>query len=623
MRSLLENVVRGAELLAARSDSLPLTDGEIVRRLTHDRDQSAFVLLVRRHAPLVWGVCRQMLPNDQDAEDAFQATFLALVRSLDKVRKQQSLGPWLHGVAYRIAMKVRREAVRRKQREARAGLEEQAQPVADSTWNRLQGIVHEEIASLPDHLREAFVLCCLEGRSQHEAAEQLGWKLGTLSARVTQARQRLLDRLTRRDIALSMAAGMLGSQMASRPALALSQSTVSLLSARIESIPTTISTLAHGVVPMMWTRTKLAVLGIVFGGLVTTGIGWMATSEAQTPAIQAEVDYLLKALRDEKTEYRFVQIVKPLTIDEMKKVLATSEYEGWSYCGTQDLMTKEGKPQPHMVFKRGKTSVTQEQDLRRKLEETLAREEAERRKQFKPEEIESVTAQLKLMELKLVELQQAKAKALQTGNPAQAKLIEQEIMANDVAIKKIRHYADAMKQAAESSNHKSAITEDEVGIARMKAEIEAKVRGEVQDQLKAVERERALATQAAHEQKRYRELNDNIASAEKRILEIKAVLDIANKAGSKSDIQRYTNEIKATEELKKKLEEIRSKEQSEQLKRHSIPTKQESRTVSDAEDRIARIRAERKSLDENLKPHHDLDLSRIFGGRTTAATADR
>ena len=187
--------------------SAPSPTPTCVRRFAADRDQAAFAVLVRRHGPLVWGVCRNLLPADADAEDAFQATFLALVRSAGTIRQTEALGGWLHGVAYRVAMKARRSAARRKKREAIAAVPSRITPVPDAAWDDLQAAVHEEVCRLPDKLRLPFVLCGLQGRQQKDVAKQLGWKVGTVSGRLTQARQRLLDRLARRGVPVGVAAG--------------------------------------------------------------------------------------------------------------------------------------------------------------------------------------------------------------------------------------------------------------------------------------------------------------------------------------------------------------------------------------------------------------------------------
>src|SRR5437870_6360062 len=110
-------VLRHIRELVTTEATGQLSDGELLQRFRERQEEAAFAVLVRRHGPLVWGVCRNLLPSDADAEDAFQATFLALVRSATTIRQTEALGGWLHGVAYRVAMKARRTAARRKKRE--------------------------------------------------------------------------------------------------------------------------------------------------------------------------------------------------------------------------------------------------------------------------------------------------------------------------------------------------------------------------------------------------------------------------------------------------------------------------------------------------------------------------
>jgi RNA polymerase sigma factor (sigma-70 family) len=185
-------------------------DRELLARFTGARDEAAFAVLLDRHSRLVWAVCRGLLPNDADAEDAFQATFVALFRGAATIRHTRSLAPWLHTAATRIARKVRLAAARRRGRERRAAHAEAAPAaVADETWETLHLAVHDEINRLPATLRAAFVLCVLEGHRHRDAAAQLGVPVGTISARVSRARNRLLAALSARDLTAVVAASAL------------------------------------------------------------------------------------------------------------------------------------------------------------------------------------------------------------------------------------------------------------------------------------------------------------------------------------------------------------------------------------------------------------------------------
>jgi RNA polymerase sigma factor (sigma-70 family) len=180
-----------------------VSDAQLLESFLANHDETAFTALVRRHGPMVLAVCRRLLPNPHDAEDAFQATFLVLVRKAASLRRPQQLGNWLYGVAYRTALKARATAARRRSRERPLVDVPKEGPVAELVWRELRPLLDEELARLPDKYRTPVVLCCLEGVSKREAARQLGWPEGTLSTRLHQARELLRQRLTRRGLTLS------------------------------------------------------------------------------------------------------------------------------------------------------------------------------------------------------------------------------------------------------------------------------------------------------------------------------------------------------------------------------------------------------------------------------------
>jgi RNA polymerase sigma factor (sigma-70 family) len=182
----------------------PRDDRELLAAFAARHDHAAFAVLVRRHGPLVLNVCRRVLRQEQDAEDAFQATFLVLVAKASSLPAGASVAGFLHGVAYRLALKVRREAVRRRGREARVRVPASSgDAAAEPSWREVQAVLEEEIQRLPEKYRLPFALCHLEGLSRAEAGRQLGLKEGTVWSRLSQARARLQERLSRRGIALS------------------------------------------------------------------------------------------------------------------------------------------------------------------------------------------------------------------------------------------------------------------------------------------------------------------------------------------------------------------------------------------------------------------------------------
>src|SRR5438046_1160762 len=182
-------------------DGVGMTDGELLARFLRSRDETALAALVRRHAPMVWGVCRRLLHSRHDAEDAFQATFLVLVRKAAVVPRQ-AVANWLHGVARQTAVRLRATAAKRGRRETQVVTmpEPTVAEVRDADW---QSVLDEELSRLPDHYRGVLVLCDLEGMTRKEAARQLAIPEGSVASRLARARAMLARRLTRRGIVFS------------------------------------------------------------------------------------------------------------------------------------------------------------------------------------------------------------------------------------------------------------------------------------------------------------------------------------------------------------------------------------------------------------------------------------
>src|SRR5579884_1533550 len=239
-----------------------LTDAELLERFITDQDEAAFEALLRRHAPMVLGVCRRILGHADDAEDAFQATFLVLVRKATSIRPRDAVGNWLYGVAYRTALEARVRLARRRAREHQVPIMPQREVEPESGWQDVRPVLDRELSALPDKYRLPVVLCDLEGRGRREVARQLRIPEGTLSSRLATARKMLAIRLTRRGVALS--AGGLAVLLAQNGASAyvpaslfVSTTNAALLLAAGPAvaagiIPAKVAALSEGVVKMMF-----------------------------------------------------------------------------------------------------------------------------------------------------------------------------------------------------------------------------------------------------------------------------------------------------------------------------------------------------------------------------------
>ena len=203
----LRTVLRHVQTAVATGHTKERTDAELLDAFRARQDKDAFAALVRRHGAMVLGVCTHVLRQAEDAEDAFQATFLILARHAASIRKGEALASWLHGTAYRAAMNAKRAAMRRRAHEGRAKTMPPRDSLADVSWREVQAILDEEVQRLPEKHRAAFVLCCLEGKSRALAARELGVKEGTVSSRLAEAKKQLQGRLAQRGITLSALLG--------------------------------------------------------------------------------------------------------------------------------------------------------------------------------------------------------------------------------------------------------------------------------------------------------------------------------------------------------------------------------------------------------------------------------
>jgi HlyD family secretion protein len=269
-----------------------LSDGQLLERFAIDRSEAAelaFAVLVERHGPMVLRVCGAVLADPHDTEDAFQATFLVLVKKARGLWVRDSLGPWLHQVAYRTASCARLAGARRRRHERLAAA---AQPeIHTVNSNHLESLLHEEIERLPERYRAPVVLCDLEGRTHQQAARHLGWPVGTVKSRQARGRERLRERLRRRGLAPN--AGLLGTGFVLAgpdpvvPAALVDstiRSVVQFVTCRT-AVPASTLSLVQGVLKAMsFTRwSKIASILVVLSAALT-GAGVFA--QRKTPAAQ-------------------------------------------------------------------------------------------------------------------------------------------------------------------------------------------------------------------------------------------------------------------------------------------------------------------------------------------------
>jgi RNA polymerase sigma factor (sigma-70 family) len=195
---------------SAQHPPTAITGGETDRALLEEfvarHNEAAFALLVQRHGPPVYGVCQRVLRHLQDAEDAFQATFLVLARQARSIRTGASLSGWLYRVAFRIALKAKKNRELRQVRETELRDMPEPEQSPEWVWRELRPVLDAEVSLLPSRLRLPFVLCYLHGKTNEEAARQLGCPVGTVLSRLARARERLRGRLTRRGLTLSAVA---------------------------------------------------------------------------------------------------------------------------------------------------------------------------------------------------------------------------------------------------------------------------------------------------------------------------------------------------------------------------------------------------------------------------------
>jgi RNA polymerase sigma factor (sigma-70 family) len=326
------------------------------------RDETAFATLVRRHGRMVLGVCRRVVGHAQDAEDAFQATFLVLARRPDAVARRAAVGGWLYGVAYRTALAARVRNARRAVREKQVNEMPHPTIASEETWRELVPLLDQELARLPEKYRLPVILCELEGRSRKEVARQLAVPEGTLSSRLATARKTLARRLARHGPlpAAAAVASLLSQGASAAVPAALVASTVRAASG---AIPAQVAALAEGMMKaMLLSKLKaiswVALLAVsISAGAI--GVTYRPTaSAAEEPARSARDD--LEALR--------------LEIEALRKSLQATRSRVQTL--EAEVATLKGRSEAQPTPKRAETTKAQPEP---KAAEVLLLEAAKRR----------------------------------------------------------------------------------------------------------------------------------------------------------------------------------------------------------------------------------------------------
>jgi RNA polymerase sigma factor (sigma-70 family) len=248
-----------------------LGTGQLLERFAVDRDEAAFEALVNQHGPMVLGTCRRMLADPHDVDDAFQATFLVLARKAGSIQDADRLGPWLHGVARRIATRSRALSARRNARERSAAEEPAIEPPGALEAFELQAALDEELSRLPEKYRAPLVLCYLEGLTHDEAAQQLRWPVGTVRSRLAGGRDRLRTRLTRRGLA---PAGVVPAILPHSSIPQVLLSTTVRVATSAGSAPAHVAALAKGaLVARIGNKLKMVAAVGLMAGLTIGGVG--------------------------------------------------------------------------------------------------------------------------------------------------------------------------------------------------------------------------------------------------------------------------------------------------------------------------------------------------------------
>ena len=283
MASTSHPILRHARRWLDRTRPAESSDAELVRRFANDKDELAFAELVDRHGPMVLAVAGRAVGDYQTAEDVFQATFLALARRADRLRRPEALPGWLHRTAHHLGLHAAQARARRQRAESNTPAPKPVGP-PDLDARELLAILDVELSRLPERLRLPLVLCCLEGLTQDEAAARLGWSPGSVKGRLERGRRRLRDGLVRRGLTFPVGAGA-AFLVTATDAVAGRLRDAAIRAASGHGVAPSVAVLASRVTSMgskasTWT-TCAVVVGLLVIGTVA-GLGWQG-ADPPTP----------------------------------------------------------------------------------------------------------------------------------------------------------------------------------------------------------------------------------------------------------------------------------------------------------------------------------------------------
>jgi RNA polymerase sigma factor (sigma-70 family) len=354
----LDTVIRHLRRAVLHQDAAGPTDGQLLASFVDRKDEAAFEALVRRHGPMVFGVCLRVVHNHHDAEDAFQATFLVLARKATSVRPREKLANWLHGVALRTSMKAMAMTAKRRWREKQVMEMPEPELSQQDQGRDLQPLLDQELNGLPENYRLPILLCDLEGKTIKEATQRLGWPQGTVAGRLARGRKLLAKRLANRGVALSAGSPAAVALQKAAPAAvpaALMKSTVkaaALMAAGQATgagvVPAKVAILMEGVLKgMLLSKLKITAVGLLLAALVVGAAGAIYQTQARelpkeeqrnkTPDISAspvlpspplaavQREYVIKSRLVEAGENKSQQLVRMTVEDGQLAPLHISE----------------------------------------------------------------------------------------------------------------------------------------------------------------------------------------------------------------------------------------------------------------------------------------------------------